>query len=141
MKNIRKLEEFLTEGRMNEEEDMQQYRDVFDSIDWDAVGDAISAKIGYDAKLTFNLKKGRRGAHVEMKSSNIIERCGIFKNIWDACYIVFFQNNLNIDKNEPISFYGSVHASYPGNLQSLFDVYIDRKTGKVTTGKWLTKSY
>lgn len=141
MKNIKKLEEFLTEGRMNEEEDMQQYRDVFDSIDWDAVGDAINAKIGYDAKLTFNLKKGRRGASVEMKSSNIIERCGIFKNIWDACHIVFFNNYLYINKDDKNSFFGMVSLSYPGNLQTLFDVTVNKKTGKITTSEWLTKSY
>jgi hypothetical protein len=93
--------------------------EVFNSINWDKVGDEI--KKTFDLNTTLTFKQDRKS--VKMISDNLISQCGIFNRAISECYLTFFSNSLSTetDKNK---FWATIDLSYPGNGMSIGTVWV-----------------
>jgi len=92
-------------------------QEIFDSIDWEAVGAAILNKVRIKTKLSFVAKPGNGGkVRIEMKSDDIIDQCGIFKYAIASCFLNFFGAwILDPKEHQGVIFQGTLNFTYPGN--------------------------
>lgn len=107
-------------------------QELYDSIDWDAVGSTILNKIKIKTKVSFEPKPASGGGiRVRMMSGNIIDQCGIFKYAIDSCFLTFFNTWLLDPKNrQGRIFQGTINFSYPGNGMTIGNVTV-YENGKI----------
>jgi hypothetical protein len=104
---------------MNTVTKFKDYTDVFNSIDWNKVGDEIKRVLDINTTLEFT----QRSKYVNMTSDNLISQCGIFNKAISKCYLTFFSNSLFID-NEDHKFWATIDLSYPGNGMNIANVWV-----------------
>lgn len=95
-----------------------RYNEVYGSIDWGKVSEKICEGLGIDIGIEFV----RKGDRVEMRSENIIDRCGIFGLALSSCYVSFFSNRL-YDEGD-CKFWGNINLSYPGNGMNIGEIWV-----------------
>jgi hypothetical protein len=113
---------------MNTVTKFEDYTDVFNSIDWNKVGDEIKRVLDINTTLEFT----QRSKYVNMTSDNLINQCGIFNRAISKCYLTFFSNRLFMDNGEDYKFWAIINLSYPGNGMTIATVWVmDDNTIKV----------
>ena len=111
-------------GKKKLNESDTNWQEIYDSINWDAVGNEILKTFKIKTKLTFKFNPRQKDSGVEMISDNFISQCGIFKYAIDSCELEFFNRSLHNDPSSDVKFWATIHLSYPGNGMNIGTLWV-----------------
>lgn len=111
-------------GKKKLNESDANWQEIYDSINWDAVGNEILKTFKIKTKLTFKFNPHRKKTGVEMISDNLISQCGIFKYAIDSCGLGFFNRSLSNDQSDDFKFWATIYLNYPGNGMNIGTLWV-----------------